>query len=493
MNNIILTIFGASGDLTKRKLIPSLYELHNKSLLPTDFKVLGLGRTELDKEQFRGRISEFLPEDEDKSAFLERLYYLSINPEDKDDYTLVVDKLNELGAENDNTQKVFYLSTPPQLYEPITCNLNKSKLATRSDKTSRVIIEKPFGINLDSAKKLNKQLLQYLREEQIYRIDHYLGKESVQNLLVTRFSNGIFEPIWNRNFIESVEITSCEALGVEKRGGYYDKAGALRDMVQNHLLQLVSLAAMEPPSEINANTIRNETLKVIQSLRPLTEQDIKKNIIRGQYTASNIKGKPQAGYRQEEGVDNNSRTETYFAMKFYIDNWRWADVPFYLRTGKKLPTRVTEIVINFKRTPLHLFSENNKANRNQLVLRIQPDEGILLKFGMKVPGGGFKVQTVNMDFRYSQLADAHMPTAYARLLLDCFQGDATLYTRGDAIEESWKFVQPILDYWQADKNIPIYGYPAGTWGPEQAESLREHGEWRYPCKNLTNDGEYCEL
>ncbi|MFV0505650.1 MAG: glucose-6-phosphate dehydrogenase [Bacteroidales bacterium] len=493
MNNIILTIFGASGDLTKRKLVPSLYELYKDTLLPPDFKVLGLGRTKLSDNEFRDHISEFLPADENINIFLDKLHYLPINPEDTNDYSLVTEKLDELGASKTEARKVFYLSTPPKLYGPIACNLDKSKLAKRNDKNSRVIIEKPFGVDLGSARKLNKQLLQYLHEEQIYRIDHYLGKESVQNLLVTRFSNGIFEPIWNRNFIESVEITSCEALGVEKRGGYYDHAGALRDMVQNHLLQLVSLAAMEPPTEINATSIRNETLKVIQSLRPLSEQDIKENIIRGQYISSNIKGKQQAGYREEYGVDSNSRTETYLAMKFYIDNWRWADVPFYLRTGKKLPTRVTEIVINFKRTPLHLFGKNNKASRNQLILRIQPDEGILLKFGMKVPGGGFNVQTVNMDFRYSQLADIHMPTAYARLLLDCFQGDATLYTRGDAIEESWKFVQPIIDCWKTDNAVPIYGYPAGTWGPEQAERLREHDEWRYPCKNLTSDGDYCEL
>jgi glucose-6-phosphate 1-dehydrogenase len=359
----------------------------------------------------------------------------------------------------------------------------------------RLIIEKPFGSDLNSAKELNKNLLNYFNEDQLYRIDHYLGKESVQNMLVTRFSNGIFEPIWNHNFIDHVEITSAETLGVEDRGGYYDHSGAMRDMVQNHLMQLVGLVGMEPPVVIEANAIRNEMLKVFQSLRPIREEEVVSQVIRGQYTESHIGNELVKGYREQHGVDEQSRTETFIALKIFIDNFRWAGVPFYIRTGKKLPARVTEVVIHFKNTPHHLFGNQagTEPVSNQLVLRIQPDEGILLKIGMKVPGAGFRVQTVNMNFHYNELSDVYLPSAYGRLLLDCMQGDATLYSRGDAVEMAWEFVQPILDAWKNDPDIPIYGYPAGTWGPEIVDDLMEDGMWRYPCKNLDHDGEYCEL
>ena len=334
--------------------------------------------------------------------------------------------------------------------------------------------------------------MHYFNEEQIYRIDHYLGKETVQNMLVTRFSNGILEPLWNRRYIERVEITSAESLGVESRGGYYDQSGALRDMLQNHLLQLVGFVAMEPPVVIEADAIRNEIMKVFQSIRPIKENEVKDFVIRGQYIESKIKNEMVKGYRQEKGVNPNSRTETFVGLKFFIDNWRWSGVPFYIRTGKKLPTRVTEIVIQFKSVPHHLFNDDNEG-KNQLIIRIQPDEGILLKIGMKTPGAGFKVKTVNMDFHYSDLADIHVPAAYERLLLDCMQGDATLYARGDSVEEAWKFVQPILNAWQNHNDIPVFGYPAGTWGPEDSDKLIPGEGWRYPCKNLTDDGLYCEL
>ena len=336
-------------------------------------------------------------------------------------------------------------------------------------------------------------MLKYFNEDQIYRIDHYLGKETVQNMLVTRFSNGIFEPLWNHNFIDRVEITSAESLGVEGRGGYYDNSGALRDMLQNHLMQLVGFVAMEPPVVMEADAIRNEIVKVFQSLRPFSENMIFKNVIRGQYTGSVIRNEKFLGYREEPGVDPYSRTETYVALKFYIDNWRWAGVPFYIRTGKKLPTRVTEVVIHFKKVPHNLFGQSMSTLNNQLIIRIQPDEGILLKFGMKTPGAGFEVQPVNMDFHYSDLSDVNVPSAYERLLLDCMQGDATLYSRGDAVIQAWQFVQPILNAWKTNPEIPIYGYPAGSWGPENADSLITGAEWRYPCKNLTDDGLYCEL
>ncbi len=495
----ILIIFGASGDLTKRKLIPALLELEKQNLLPDQFAVLGVSRTELSDEVFRSRMTEFLPKEASSELiekFLNRLYYQAISTADAYDYPVLRDRLFTIAKENNIPENfIFYLSTPPSLYEIIPKNLASVELNQADDGFRRLIVEKPFGTDLESAKELNRNLLDYFKEEQIYRIDHYLGKETVQNLLVTRFSNGIFEPIWNHNFIHHIEITSAESLGVENRGGYYDHSGAMRDMVQNHLLQLVGMVAMEPPVIIEADAIRNEVLKVFQSLRPIQEDEVAKYVIRGQYIESHIKGNLVKGYRQENGVNPESRTETFMAMKFFIDNWRWAGVPFYIRTGKKLPTRVTEVVIHFKKTPHHLFGNqiNTEQTDNQLVIRIQPDEGILLKFGMKVPGAGFRVQTVNMDFHYDDLANVHLPAAYERLLLDSMQGDATLYSRGDAVEKAWDFVQPIINAWNNNPDIPIYGYPAGTWGPDVVDQLVEDGEWRYPCKNLSNDGTYCEL
>lgn len=498
--NQILVIFGASGDLTKRKLIPAMFDLQQQGMLPEKFAIVGVSRTDLSDSAFRGRMLEFLPKEKKQEkavlAFQEKLFYQPLDTSGNYEYPILRDRLLTLAKEMEMPENfIFYLSTPPQLYELIPQGLASVGLNDVSGGFKRLIVEKPFGVDLQSARVLNKNLLNYFSEEQVYRIDHYLGKETVQNMLVTRFSNGIFEPIWNHNFIHHVEVTSAESLGVEERGGYYDHSGALRDMVQNHLMQLVGLVAMEPPVVIEADAIRNEVLKVFQSLRPIREEQVAQSVVRGQYTQSHIKGNPVKGYREEKGVAPDSRTETYLAMKFYIDNWRWGGVPFYIRTGKKLPARVTEVVIHFKNTPHHLFggqSDSVVAN-NQLVIRIQPDEGILLKFGMKVPGAGFRVQTVNMDFHYDQLADVHLPSAYERLLLDCMQGDATLYARGDAVEKAWEFVQPILNAWKSNPDIPVYGYPAGTWGPDVADQLVDDGQWRYPCKNLSNDGEYCEL
>ena len=496
----ILVIFGASGDLTKRKLIPALYELHTQELLPEKLAVVGVSRTKLTDQEFRENMKEFLPNPmnakKDIEAFLEHLYYQPLSTADSVDYPILKSRLELLGKELSIPENyIFYLSTPPNLYQIIPQSLAEVGLNNSSKGFKRLIVEKPFGTDLKSAQELNKNLLNYFDEEQLYRIDHYLGKETVQNMLVTRFSNGIFEPIWNRNFVHHVEITSAETLGVEDRGGYYDHSGAMRDMVQNHLMQLVGLVAMEPPVVIEADAIRNETLKVFQSLRPITEAEVAKNVIRGQYIRSRPDKEAVNGYREEHGVDPLSKTETYLAVKFFIDNFRWAGVPFYIRTGKKLPARVTEVVIHFKNTPHHLFgnSDNPDAVNNQLILRIQPDEGILLKFGMKIPGAGFRVQTVNMNFHYSELSDVYLPSAYGRLLLDCMQGDATLYSRGDAVEKAWEFVQPILNAWQNNPDIPVYGYPAGTWGPEVVDDLMEDAMWRYPCKNLAHDGEYCEL
>ncbi len=490
----ILVIFGASGDLTKRKLIPALFQLFNRNLLPDKFAILGVSRTELTNSQFRNEVSKFLPSVNE--GFLSKLHYQSMQTDDKHNYKILKDKLNSLSKENNITENfIFYLSTPPSLYHVIPEALAWVELNNEENGFRRLIIEKPFGTNLQSAIDLNEILAKYFSEKQIYRIDHYLGKETVQNMIVTRFGNGIFEPIWNHNFIERVEITSSESIGVEQRGGYYDNSGAMRDMVQNHLLQLVGMIAMEPPVVIEADAIRNEILKVFQSFRPISKTDVAKNIIRGQYVASKIKGVEVKGYREEKDVKKESRTETFFAMKFFIDNWRWSKVPFYIRTGKQLPTRVTEVVIHFKTTPHHLFGNCKNENHcnNQLIIRIQPDEGIVLKIGMKTPGLGFNVQTANLNFHYSQLSNELLPTAYERLLLDCMQGDATLYSRGDVAIKAWEFVQPIINEWENNTEIPIYGYPAGTWGPSVADNIIENGKWRYPCKNLTDDGEFCEL
>jgi glucose-6-phosphate 1-dehydrogenase len=502
-DNFIIVIFGASGDLTKRKLVPALFELYHQQLLPEGFVILGTGRTDLSNNDFHTRVKDFLPEQTSNShteKFLKHLHYLPLDPYKTKAYEALKTKLVELDKIfNTEGNYLFYLSTPPKLYDIIPFRLADAGLNEEKNNHAfkRLIIEKPFGYDLTSAKTLNKNLLRFFKEHQIYRIDHYLGKETVQNLLVTRFSNGIFEPLWNRNYVEYIEITSAENLGVESRGGYYDQSGAMRDMVQNHLLQLVGLATMEPPAVVGADAIRNEILKVYQSFRPVKDEDIKKSVIRGQYTSSHIKNKFLKGYREEEGVDNNSKTETYLAMNFYIDNWRWAGVPVYVRTGKRLPTRVTEIVIHFKPTPHHIFHSLKYINtdHNMLIIRIQPDEGILLKFGMKLPGSGFNVQTVNMDFHYSDLSDDRLPTAYERLLLDSMLGDSTLYARGDIVESAWEFVQPILDAFENDKELKIYGYPAGTWGPDIADNYFDGPmhSWRYPCKNLVDDGTYCEL
>jgi glucose-6-phosphate 1-dehydrogenase len=496
----ILVIFGASGDLTKRKLIPALYELHTQQLLPEKLAVLGVSRTVLTDGQFKDQIKEFFffffAKKDDIEAFLEHIYYQPLSTSEPSDYPKLKIRLEQLGKDLKISENyIFYLSTPPNLYQIIPKNLAEVGLNEVTNGFKRLIVEKPFGTDLQSAKALNRDLLNYFSENQLYRIDHYLGKETVQNMLVTRFANGIFEPIWNQNFIHHIEIISAETLGVENRGGYYDNSGALRDMVQNHLMQLVGLVAMEPPVVIEADAIRNEMLKVFQSLRPIAEDEVGEFVVRGQYTASHIGKEKQKGYREEPGVDTQSRTETFVAMKFFIDNFRWAGVPFYIRTGKKLPARVTEVVIHFKSTPHHLFG--NKVDQdqvgNQLVLRIQPDEGILLKIGMKIPGSGFRVHTVNLDFHYDEISHIYLPSAYGRLLLDCMQGDATLYARGDAVEKAWEYVQPILNAWNNNSDVPIYGYPAGTWGPEIVDQLMEEGMWRYPCKNLANDGEYCQL
>ena len=503
--NQIIVIFGASGDLTYRKLIPALFALHNQQMLPVRFQVVGIGRTVMSNEDFREKMADGIRkfsesnhlEEQQIAEFSGMLSYFSMNLDNSEEYFRLKSVLEEMHTSGSTERNyLFYLALLPSLFGSIAKNLANAGLSDPTDGFKRLIIEKPFGYDLESGLALNRDLHEAFNENQLYRIDHYLGKETVQNLLVMRFSNGIFEPLWNRNYIHHVEITSAESIGVENRGGYYEGSGALRDMLQNHMLQMVGFTAMEPPSSIDADAIRNETFKVLQSLKPIREEDVPIQVIRGQYTASHVRGQFIPGYREEKGVDPNSLTETFVAMKFYIDNWRWGGVPFYIRTGKRLPITVTEIVVHFKPTPQALFNGNQSyAGCNMLIIRIQPDEGILLKFGMKQPGAGFIVKNVNMDFHYSDLSEMHLPSAYERLLYDAMLGDSTLYTRADAVEAAWKFVAPIQKVWASDLSLKIQEYPAGTRGPVNADDLIEDydGGWHYPCKNLADDGNYCEL
>ncbi|MEA1786915.1 glucose-6-phosphate dehydrogenase [Arenibacter sp. GZD96] len=504
--NQMLVIFGASGDLTARKLIPALYNLYKGGHLPEHFVVLGTSRSNLTDGEFRKKVvleSMYLKDDlKDKAddfinTFADKLFYQDLGEGYDVRFDKLATRISDLNKKFQTDHNyIFYLSTPPNLYETIAKNLAAENLNNESKGWKRLIVEKPFGYSLKTAQELNHGLHRYFEEPQIYRIDHYLGKETVQNLLVTRFSNSIFEPLWNRNYIQHVEITNAESVGVEKRGGYYDKSGALRDMFQNHLLQIVSLVVMEPPISAKAEDIRNEKVKALKSLKIMTdEKTLYDNTIRAQYVASVINGEKVKGYREEEGVDPESKTETYAAIKFFVDNWRWKDVPFFVRTAKRMPTKVTEVVIHFKSPHHHIFSDADVLNKdNKLVIRIQPDEGILIKFGVKVPGQGFKVERANLDFNYSSLADSNIMEAYERLLLDAMQGDATLYARSDEVEAAWEFVDPILKYWENGTDVRTYGYSAGVWGPKNADELMDNGyTWRNPGELLTDDSGFCVL
>ena len=483
-DNNCIVIFGASGDLTHRKLIPALYNLYKIGRLSENFSVLGVARSELNDETFREKMREALIHNEETTpetldAFCSHLYYQAVNTSDAQDYGKLVPRLDDLHDKYQTCgNTLYYMSTPPSLYGVIPECLAAHGLNTEEYGWKRIIVEKPFGYDEKTAQALDVQIHRFFEEHQIYRIDHYLGKETVQNLLVLRFSNGWFEPLWNRNFIDYVEITGAESIGVEERGGYYDGSGAMRDMFQNHLLQVLAMVAMEPPAIINANSMRDEVAKVMHSLRPLTAEDMEHNLVLGQYTAAEINGRMENGYLEEKGVPADSRTETYIALRCEIENWRWAGVPFYVRTGKRLPARVTEIVIHFKTTPHPVFSQN--APENKLIIRIQPDEAISMRFGLKKPGAGFEAKEVSMDFRYADLAGAQVLTAYERLLLDAMKGDATLFARTDAVHAAWKFVQPILDY--KANGGRIHEYEAGTWGPVAADKLiAKHGKvWRKP-------------
>lgn len=469
----LLVIFGASGDLTGRKLLPSLYELHVRGLLPERFCILGAARTEYTDDEYRAFEKEHMREslknkDLDEAqleTFLKRVFYLAFDSTKSSEYAKLKERIHSLQQEQQLPDKIiYYLATPPLMYEVIPTFLRENGLnvAETPDGWRRIIVEKPFGTSLESAQQLNKHLCKIFEENEIYRIDHYLGKETVQNILVLRFSNGIFEPLWNRNYIDSVEISASETLGVENRGKYYDEAGALRDMVQNHLMQLMAFTAMESPSVFDPEPIRDEIVKVFRALRPYLTHQMDSLIVRGQYD----------GYREEKNVSPDSNTETYVAMKMFIDNWRWSGVPFYIFTGKKLPEKTSEIVVNFKSTPHQLFAgQCSGGSCNKLIIRIQPDESISLKFGLKMPGAGFTVKQVGMDFRYDSLSKSYLPDAYERLLLDAMLGDSTLYARSDALEASWRIIDPILQHWKHEGSRNLFFYEPGQDGPMEKAKL----------------------
>ena len=450
----ILVIFGAAGDLTKRKLIPALYNLKKADLLSDNFAVIGVARAEMDDQEFRRRLAddmkEFATEEIEPDVWnwlSERLHYLSGDFDDEQTFATLKTAVDKIDHErNAQANCIFYLATAPQYFAPVVESLGRAGLTEEENQGwRRVVIEKPFGSDVESAKQLNRELLQVLREEQIYRIDHYLGKETVQNILVFRFGNGIFEPIWNRRYIDSVQITAAEKVGVEQRGGYYEQAGALRDMVPNHLLQLVTLTAMEPPISFEANAVRDEQAKVLHAIQCPSPDEAGRRSVRGQYGAGVIDGQPAPGYRNEPNVAPDSNVETFVALKLLIDNWRWADVPFYLRTGKHLAARDTEISITFKRAPFMLFRDTpvDQLTSNRLVMHIQPDEGVSLRFGAKVPGPILKLGAVDMEFDYEDYFGNVSSTGYERLLHDCMLGDATLFQRADQVEAGWAVVTPV--------------------------------------------------
>jgi glucose-6-phosphate 1-dehydrogenase len=478
----IVVIFGASGDLTKRKLLPALYHLDQAGLLPKDFAVVGVARRDLS--------ATFVPDmqdgimkgggveaDEAKlKPFLERVQYFATNFDDDAGFERLKTYLAGLDEKfGTKGNRLFYLAVAPEFFADIIQRLGKRGMAHPAEGEKhwvRVIIEKPFGTDLESARKLNDDVNAVLGEDQIFRIDHYLGKETVQNILVFRFGNGIFEPVWNRNFIDHVEITAAESIGIEGRGPFYEKAGATRDVLQNHVMEVLSFVAMEPPDSFQAEAVRTEKLKVWRSIEGIPVE----NTVRGQYGPGKVDGKDAIGYRQEDRVDPNSHTETFAAIRLEIENWRWAGVPFYLRAGKRLGKRVTEVSVVFKQPPTHLFKSNksdDKIEPNVITMRIQPDEGISLRFGAKVPGPTTNVAQVDMHFSYAEAFGKSSANGYERLLLDAMLGDATLFAHRDGVEATWALFTPILEAWAADKNVDFPNYPAGTWGPEASDKLLE--------------------
>jgi glucose-6-phosphate 1-dehydrogenase len=483
-DSCVMVIFGATGDLTQRKLLPALYNLARAKLLSSRFAIVGTSVEALGEDEFRERLVEAIRAYADDVLdtgvldwFRERIHYVYGDVRDPEFYGQLRDLCAEARRVHDiEDNHFFYLATAPTFFGEIVRQLGQAGLATEEGGNwRRVIIEKPFGHDLESAVELNADIKQVLRERQIYRIDHYLGKETVQNILVMRFANSIFEPIWNRRYIDHVQITAAETVGVERRGAYYENAGALRDMVPNHLFQLLSLTTMEPPVSFEADAVRDEQTKVLRAVQIPTPEDVLSKMARGQYGEGMVGGEAVDGYRAEPRVAPDSRTETFIAMKLMIDNWRWADVPFYLRTGKRMGARSTEIVIQFRRAPLVLFRNTaiEQLRTNRLVIHLQPNEGISLQFGAKVPGPVMKLGSVKMDFDYVDYFGSTPDTGYERLLLDCMMGDATLFMRADMVEAGWSLIQPVLDVWKALPPRTFPNYAAGSWGPREAEELLE--------------------
>ena len=481
----VMVIFGATGDLAGRKLLPALYNLAKQRSLPAGFAVVGVAMTPMSDQAFKQVAAEKIrqfsrtqPIDERVlTAFLDMLSYMTV------DFKALSQRLQELDNSNHIPgNRVFYLAIPPPSYHLIISQIEAAGLHAGNG-WKRIVIEKPFGTDLDSARELTQTLHKVFSEDSVYRIDHYLGKETVQNILAFRFANTIFEPVWNANLIDSVQITIAEELGIENRGLYYDHAGALRDIIQNHGLQLVALTAMEPPLAFEANAVRDEKVKVLRAIRPLIGEDIEQSAVRGQYTSGWVLGEKVVGYREEKNVAPESQTETFAALRLFIDNWRWAGVPFYIRAGKRQPKRITEIRIQFKRPPHLTFGREamKEVDPNAITLRIQPEEGISLKFGAKLPSAGLRIRSVTMDFQYMTSFLVEAPEAYERLLLDCMIGDPTLFTRADEVEAAWSLVDPIEDAWRKGRP-PLETYPAGTWGPPSAAKLLQQDgrEWHRP-------------
>ncbi len=481
-----MVICGASGVLTERKIIPALYYLSRERILPEAFSVIGCGRTPFTHDEFREKqqqaVAEFLhlpPEENARfpEQFGKGLFYQQGNFSEPAAYEKLRELLDQLDRERGTSgNRLFYLATPPSFFPVIVKALGAAGLARPKDpgrSWTRIVIEKPFGRDLASAQELNRSVTQVFREEQVYRIDHYLGKETVQNLLVFRFANGVFEPVWNRRYIDHIQITVAEDLGVEDRGSYYEEAGLLRDMIQNHVLQLLSLVAMEPPAAFQADAVRDEKAKVLRAVRPIPPGRERDFTVRGQYREGRVKGAVAPAYRAEPKVAASSATETFAALKLFIDDWRWADVPFYLRSGKRLAKRASEIAIQFRRVPHLLFRDcaTQRIDPNLLIIHLQPDEGMSLRFSAKLPGPMMKIEPVTMNFRYSDAFGASPPTAYEALLLDCMLGDATLFNRQDAVELSWQLMDPILNAWKQDGENGLAFYEAGSWGPAEADAF----------------------
>ncbi|MFZ0733978.1 MAG: glucose-6-phosphate dehydrogenase [Candidatus Sulfotelmatobacter sp.] len=482
----VFVLFGAAGDLTKRKLAPALFNLAQAKLLPEDFAVMGVSVDDLSVDAFRDQVSEFLPSgnSDARNWLRQRLFYERGDFGDGNTFARLRERLAKVDTDyHTQGNYLFYMATAPKFFGAIVQQLGRSELSRQEDgQWRRVVIEKPFGTDLESAKALNREIRSVLHEGQIFRIDHYLGKETVQNIMVFRFDNAIFEPIWNRRYIDHVQITNAETVGVERRGAYFDNAGTLRDMVPNHVMQLLSLTAMESPVSFQADAVRDEQAKVLHSILPLNSEEVLLRSVRGQYGEGMLCGERVPGYRMEPGVSPESRTETFVALKLNIDNWRWAGVPFYLRTGKRLAERHTEIAIQFRRAPFELFRNAplHRSHPNMLVIQIQPSEGIALSFGAKVPGPLLRVGSVDMSFEYSKYFGADAYTGYEVLLYDCMIGDATLFQRADMVEAGWSVVDPVLDVWRALPPRKFPNYASGTWGPAESDQLlaADQRQWR---------------